>query len=171
MSRQDSAPFVSSISHSTSDPFRLLVESVLDYAIFMLDPAGRVASWNPGAERIYGYKTDEIVGRHLVDFYPPVDGAEAEAEDELRIVRELGSYENECIRVRKDGSQFWAITTVSSLKDHFGHHIGYAKVTRDISERRNSVEALRQERDLSTSILQSLPGVYYAYDESGRFLR
>src|SRR5687768_14693987 len=99
MPRHDPSPFISSISHSTSDPFRLLVESVLDYAIFMLDPAGDVASWNPGAERIYQYKTEEIVGQHFSVFYPPAEDNLVEAERELKTVRDLGSFEKECLRV------------------------------------------------------------------------
>jgi PAS domain S-box-containing protein len=164
-------PFLSSLAHHAADPFRLLVESVLDYAIFMVDPAGTIASWNPGAERIFGYKAEEIVGRSMACVYAEEDVASAEPDRELQTVREQGHFEQECLRVRKDGSRFWAIVTVRNLKDHFGRHVGFAKVTRDVSDRKRAEESLRRERDLSTSILESLPGIYCLCDELGRFLR
>lgn len=154
-----------------SDPFQLLVESVLDYAIFMIDPSGCVLSWNPGAERIYGYKAEEIVSRHISVFYPGGDLDKPAAELDLSQVREGGRYEKECVRVRKDGSRFWAVTTTSSLTDATGRHVGYAKVTRDITERKNVLDKLRSERNLSNSILSSLPGVFYVCDEAGKFIR
>ena len=113
-------PFLSSLAHHAADPFRLLVESVVDYAIFMLDPAGNVASWNPGAEQIYGYKAEQIVGQHFSCFCPPEDVASGGPERELQAALQQGRCEQERLRVRQDGSRFWAVVTVTDLKDLFG---------------------------------------------------
>src|SRR5580698_8051840 len=166
-----SAPFMSSLAHHAADPFRLLVESVAEYAIFMLDPSGCVVSWNPAAERIFGYRADEIVNKHFSRLFAEEDIAANEPRRTLEHALERGNYAQETRRVRKDGSLFWAITTISDLRDFFGNHAGFAEVTRDISERKLAQEALDRERDLSAAILGSLPGVYYMYDESGHFLR
>ena len=163
-------PFLSTIAHHAADPFRLLVESVVEYAIFMLDPAGRVASWNPGAERTFGYSDEEIIGRPYSTFLPFVDGERA-AEASISEARGRGALSSEGIRHRKDGSPFHAETTISDLKDYFGNHAGFSVVTRDITERKRAEEAVRQERDFSNALLESLPGVYYMYDETGRFIR
>jgi PAS domain S-box-containing protein len=171
MSKRGTTPFMSAIAHHAADPFRLLIESVVDYAIFILDPAGNVASWNPGAERIYGYRAEQIVGRHFSCFYCPEDAASGAPGRELQCALQDGHDERECMRVRQDGSRFHAISTISDLKDFFGQHAGFAKVTRDITDRKHAEEVVRRERDLSAAILGSLPGVYYMYDEQGRFLR
>ncbi|NOT08611.1 MAG: PAS domain S-box protein, partial [Gemmatimonadales bacterium] len=160
-----------SLAHHAADPFRLLVESVADYAIYMVDPAGLVASWNPAAERIYGYRAEEIIGRPFGVFYPPEDVVAGMAEDARQRALAAGHYEFECTRVRKDASRFWAVVSISDLKDYFGNHAGFSVVTRDITERKEAEEAVRRERDLSAATLASLPGVYYMYDEAGHFLR
>ena len=162
-------PFLTTLAHHAADPFRLLVESVVEYAIFMLDPAGRVASWNPGAERIYGYSDAEAIGRHFRDFQET--GSHLAADMAIATAQERGAHISEGTRVRKGGSTFDAEVTVSDLKDYFGNHAGFSVVTRDITERKRAAEAVEQERDLSRAILESLPGVYYMYDMSGRFLR
>lgn len=149
---EDRTPFLSSLAHHAADPFRLLVESVVDYAIFMLDPSGLVASWNPGAERIYGYTADEVVGRHFSRFCVDPDKV-----CELERVAHEGRVLQECERVRKDGSRFWAMVTVTALKDHFGNHIGFAKVTRDITERRQAMEQLRAGEERYRSLVQVSP--------------
>ncbi len=164
-------PFLTSLAHHAADPFRLLVESVVEYAIFMVDPAGNVASWNPGAERIYGYRADEIVEQPYARFFTDDEIAEQQPLEALQLAREYGQCQQEGLRVRKDGSQFWAEVTSSNLKDYFGNDAGFSVVTRDVTERRDTLNAVRRERDLSAAVLSSLPGVYYVYDEQGRFLR
>ncbi len=114
--------------------FRLLVESVKDYAIFVLDEHGIVRSWNAGAERIKQYRPDEIIGRHFSAFYPAEDVAAGKPNDLLRLALSEGRLEDFGWRVRKDGSQFWASVDISALRDASGLHIGFAKVTRDLTE-------------------------------------
>jgi PAS domain S-box-containing protein len=119
--------------------FRLLVQAVQDYAIFMLDPDGYVISWNAGAQRINGYTSDEIIGRHFRTFYPPEVQAARHPENELELARRNGHYEEEGWRIRKDGRRFWASVVITAVHDQQGRHIGFAKVTRDIDERRQMV--------------------------------
>src|SRR5829696_7173334 len=116
--------------------FRLLVDGVKDYAIFMLDPDGKVASWNEGAHRIKGYRQQEILGRHFSVFYPEEDLKRSKPERALEIAQGKGSYEEEGWRVRKDGSRFWASVLITALWDEAGGLRGFAKVTRDITERK-----------------------------------
>jgi len=120
----------------SEERFRLLIESVKDYAIFMLDTQGRVASWNAGAERIKGYRADEIIGEHFRIFYHEDARRKKWPEEELRRARELGRFEDEGPRIRKDGATFWANVVITPVHDHNGVLRGYAKVTRDLSERR-----------------------------------
>lgn len=122
--------------------FRLLVENVEDYAIFMLDPDGRIASWNPGAQRINGYAEDEIVGRHFRTLYPPELQEIRHPEHELDVALSEGHYEEEGWRVRKDGSRFWASVVITAVHDHDGELVGFAKITRDTTERREMLDAL-----------------------------
>jgi PAS domain S-box-containing protein len=120
--------------------FRLMVESVIDYAIFMLDSDGRVASWNAGAQRILGYSADEIVGESLSQFYSREELERGEPQLELEVAKAEGRFEQEGWRVRKDGSTFWANAVVTAVRDDTGKLLGFAKVTRDLTER-NRVEA------------------------------
>ena len=131
----------------SEERFRLLVEGVDDYAIFMLDPEGRVASWNKGAERIEGYGAEEILGRHFSVFYVAEDVQRGHPENELRAANSRGRHEEEGIRVRKDGSRFWASVLITALRDEGGNLRGFSKVVRDISERKRSEEALRRSFD------------------------
>jgi len=119
---------------------RLLVEHVHDYALFMLDPAGRVASWNVGAERINGYSAGEIIGSHLSRFYPPEAVQAGKPDLELRVARETGRFEEEGWRIRKDGSKFWANAVLTAIRDPTGELRGFAKVVRDLTERRKADE-------------------------------
>jgi len=128
----------------SEERFRLLVESVRDYAIFMLDPEGYVATWNAGAERIKGYRASEIVGRHFSVFYPEEKVAERFPEFELETAAREGHFEDEGWRVRKNGSQFWANVVITALRDRTGQLVGFAKVTRDLTERRAAEEAVRR---------------------------
>jgi PAS domain S-box-containing protein len=130
--------------------FRLLVETVRDYAIFMLDPTGHVMSWNAGAQRIKGYRAEEIIGQHFSTFYPPEKVAEHFPEYELEVAARTGHFEDEGWRVKKDGTQFWANVVITALRDEHGTLVGFAKVTRDLTERRAASErALEDARRLA----------------------
>ena len=124
--------------------FRLLVEGVIDYAIYMLDPSGVVINWNPGAERLKGYAADEILGQHFSRFYTKEDRAAGLPAIVLATAAREGRYESEGWRVRKDGSRFWASVVVDAIGNEAGELQGFAKVTRDITERRAAMEALRE---------------------------
>lgn len=129
------------------EQFRRLVHGVQDYAIFLLDPSGHITTWNDGAERAKGYSSAEAIGRHFSIFYTEPDRARDHPADELRIAAEKGRYEEEGWRVRKDGSRFWANVVITALHDDAGTLLGYAKVTRDLSERRAADEALQQANE------------------------
>jgi PAS domain S-box-containing protein len=127
--------------------FRLLVSSVTDYAIIMLDPVGRVTGWNPGAERIKGYAAEEIVGRHFSVFYPPQLAEAGHPQRELELALATGRYQEEGERVRKDGSRFWADVTLTTIFDDAGELQGFVKVMRDVTERKAVGEALRESEE------------------------
>ncbi len=131
----------------SEEVFRLLIEGVTDYAIFMLDPLGHVATWNLGAERIKGYSAEEVIGQHLSIFYPHEVAARGWPEHELEVAASEGRFEDEGWRVRKDGSLFWANVIITAMYDH-GRLSGFSKVTRDLTERRRTEEELRKGRDL-----------------------
>jgi PAS domain S-box-containing protein len=120
--------------------FRLIVESVRDYAIFMIDPTGHVVTWNAGAERMKGYRADEIIGRHFSVFYPEEDLAAGKCEMELECAQAEDRFDDEGWRVRKDGSTFWANVIITALRDANGTLVGFAKVTRDLTLRRRAEE-------------------------------
>jgi diguanylate cyclase (GGDEF)-like protein/PAS domain S-box-containing protein len=133
----------------TEERFRLLVQGVKDYAIFMLDPEGRVLSWNTGAERIKGYPAEEIIGKHLSIFYLPEEVEQGKPEVGLREAAGAeGWHEEEGWRVRKDGSGFWANVATTALRDEHGNLTAFAKVTRDVTERMRAEKALRQAEEL-----------------------
>jgi len=131
-----------------TDLFRLLVSSVRDYAIFLLDPQGHIRSWNTGAQRIKGYNASEIIGKHFSIFYPATDIRRGKPDYELRVAIEEGVYEEEGWRVRKDGSRFWANVVITALRDATGTLVGFAKVTRDLTERKQSEEERARLLDL-----------------------
>ena len=124
--------------------FKLLVQQVRDYAIFVLDLDGRIRSWNEGAKRIKGYEAQEIIGKHFSIFYTRQDLDTEKPAFELRMVNEMGRYEEEGWRVRKDGSRFWANVVITPLRDAFGNLSGYAKVTRDLTVRKLQEEHLQR---------------------------
>ncbi|HLJ94820.1 MAG TPA: PAS domain S-box protein [Gemmataceae bacterium] len=124
--------------------FRLLVEGVRDYAIFLLDPQGRITSWNCGAERIKGYTAAEILGQDFSLFFPPEDVQAGKPARELEQAAAVGKYEEEGWRLRKDGSRFWASVLITALRDQTGKLRGFSKVTRDMTERKLAEEKLRQ---------------------------
>jgi PAS domain S-box-containing protein len=127
----------------SEEVFRLLVASVKDYAIFLLDPEGRITTWNAGAQRIKGYTPEEIIGRHFSAFYPESDVLDQKPERELQIAREYGSVEDEGWRIRKDGTRFWANVVITAVHDEHGELRGFAKVTRDMTERKRADEMQR----------------------------
>jgi PAS domain S-box-containing protein len=131
-------------SRYSDEIFRVLVESIKDYAIFLLDPDGRVATWNQGAENIKGYKADEIIGQHFSRFYPREARETRWPERELEIAAKEGRFADEGIRVRKDGSTFWAYVVITALRDDHGELRGFSKVTRDLTERRALEDRTRQ---------------------------
>ncbi|MFI5228306.1 MAG: PAS domain S-box protein [Gemmatimonadales bacterium] len=124
----------------SDERFRLLVQSVKDYAIFMLDPHGYIATWNEGAQRIKGYTEKEAIGKHFSIFYPKEDVASGKLERELDIATRTGQYAEEGWRIKKDGSRFWASVVITALRDATGKLAGFAKVTRDLTERKAAQE-------------------------------
>ncbi|WP_018448773.1 PAS domain-containing sensor histidine kinase [Rhizobium gallicum] len=131
----------------SEEQFRRLVQGVSDYAIYMLDPNGNVSSWNFGAERIKGYRPQEIIGRHFSTFYTPEDRAAGLPETALSLARAEGRFEREGWRVRKDGSRFWASVVIDVVRDDDGDVLGFAKITRDITEKMETQRALEQARE------------------------
>jgi PAS domain S-box-containing protein len=124
--------------------FRMLVQGVKDYAIYMLDPEGRITNWNAGAQNIKGYSAQEIVGQHFSTFYTETERASGEPERALATALREGKYEREAWRVRKDGSLFWAHVLIDPISDDDGRHIGFAKITRDITDQKRTREELEQ---------------------------
>jgi len=131
----------------SEERFRMLVSGVKDYAIFMLDPDGRVATWNSGAERFKGYQENEIIGQPFSRFYTPEDNARMKPAEELRVAAAEGRVEDEGWRVRKDGSRFWADVVITALRDSQGKLLGFSKITRDITERKQTQEALVKAKE------------------------
>jgi PAS domain S-box-containing protein len=129
------------------DPFRLLVQSIVDYAIYMLDPNGHVTSWNEGAERIKGYPTSEIMGQHFSRFYTEEDREAGVPTTALETARRAGRYEAEGWRVRKNGSRFWASVVIDAIHNDKGELVGFAKITRDMTEKREAQRALEESRE------------------------
>jgi PAS domain S-box-containing protein len=147
---------------------RIFVDSVRDYALFMLDPGGRIISWNAGAEAIKGYTAQEIVGSHFTRFYPPEALARGLPAHELEVAAATGRFEDEGWRVRKDGTQFWANVVITALRDGAGRLIGYAKVTRDLTERRHQEETLRQSNERFRSLVEGVKDyAIYLLDAQG----
>lgn len=128
-----------------SELLQLLVDSVKDYAIIMLDPRGNVISWSPTAERLMGWRHDEIIGQHFSRFYPAEDIEQGKTEMELRVATQEGRFEDEGWRVRKDGSRFWANVVITPLRDRDGRLRGFGKVTRDLTDRRNAEEKIKRQ--------------------------
>lgn len=156
-------------SSTPSDLFHLLVDSVRDYALFMLAPDGRILTWNTGAQRIKGYRSDEIVGRHFSVFYPSTDVRAGKPEYELRHAAETGRFEDEGWRIRKDGRRFWANVIITPVRDSHNTLVGFAKITRDLSERKQAeVEreilleaerAARERAEAASARLDALQGI------------
>ncbi len=149
------------------NPYELLIQGVVDYAIFMLDPDGRVASWNPGAQRIKGYAAGEIIGAHFSRFYPDEERAAGVPAKALRTAAETGRFSAEGWRVRKDGSRFWAMVVIDPIR-HDGKLVGFAKVTRDMTEQRNAqLAALESERRFRLLVEGVVDYAIYMLDPDG----
>ena len=160
---QPAAPGLIAKLWSGDIPFRLLVSTITDYAIFFLDCTGRVVTWNDGAKRIKGYQADEIIGRHFSCFYPPEDIAQGKPDRELQIAAADGRYQDDGWRVRKDGSRFWANVVITALHDATGQLLGFGKVTRDMTAQRNAAEKFR-------NLLEATPDALVVVDQQGRIV-
>jgi PAS domain S-box-containing protein len=136
-----------SVHSLVEEQFRLLVQGVTDYAIYMLSPEGLVTSWNAGAERIKGYRSDEIVGKHFSQFYTPEDREQGRPQQALETAVREGRFEYEGWRVRKDGTRFWSHVIIDPIRDDQGELLGFAKITRDVTERKTNQEALDRARE------------------------
>ncbi len=155
----------SSLSSNRAD---LLVQSITDYAIYMLDPQGIVRSWNTGAERLKGYDAHEIVGQHFSRFYSEEDRANELPQRALWVALNEGRFNAEGWRFRKDGSRFWASVVIDPVRDEAGNHIGFAKITRDLTERREAEQALRQSEERFRLLVQGVTDyAIYMLDPEG----
>ena len=152
----------------SEERFRLLVEDVKDYAIFMLDPEGRVASWNAGAQHIKGYTAEEIVGQHFSRFYAEDDIRRRKPEEELRIAASEGKLEDEGWRLRKDGSRFWADVVITAIRNPKGDLLGFAKITRDFTERKATEERLERSESRFRALFEFSPDAIVVTDHQGR---
>ncbi len=147
--------------------YRVLIDSVKDYAIFLLDAKGRIATWNAGAERIKGYGAQEIIGRHFSVFYPEDVVASGYPDEALRHAAEHGRWEDEGWRVRKDGSRLWANVVITALRDEAGELIGFAKITRDLTERRRNEEQLRQSEERLRRLMDAIGDAIFMLNPQG----
>jgi PAS domain S-box-containing protein len=156
-------------TQSADGRYRLLVEGITDYAIYLLDSDGMVTSLNRGAERFKGYCESEIVGQHFSRFYTEEDKAIDLPQTALRTAREEGRFEQEGWRVRKDGTRFWAHVVIDPIRDFEGTLVGYAKITRDLTERRRAEEQLRESQEQLRLLVQGVTDyALYMLDLNGR---
>jgi PAS domain S-box-containing protein len=144
------------IDDSLDPRLQLLIDAVSDYGIFMLDPGGHIVSWNAGAERLKGYSREEILGKHFSVFYPLEAVASGWPQEELRRATALGRFEDEGWRIRKDGTRFWANVIITALREADGRLAGFAKITRDLTERRRHEEELRQSEQRLRLLVESV---------------
>src|SRR5262245_24277809 len=148
--------------------FRLLVDAVVDYAICMLDSNGIVSSWNSGAERIKGYAADEIIGQHFSRFYTEEDRRTGQPQIALDTAAREGRFEREAWRVRKNGTRFWAHVVIDAIRSPAGKLLGFAKITRDLSERRQAQEALRNSEQRFRLLVEGVTDyALYMLDPTG----
>src|SRR4051812_18562605 len=143
-------------AHATEKRFQLLVNAVTDYAIYMLEPSGHIATWNAGARRFKGYEAGEIIGRHFSAFFTDEDKASDLPGRILRAAAERGRFETEGWRVRKDGTRFWAQVVVDPIRAEDGILLGFAKITRDITEKRAAQQALHESEQRFRMLVQGV---------------
>src|SRR5262245_46958908 len=155
---------------NSEERFRLLVDRVRDHAISMLDPEGTIVSWNEGAKRIKGYRADEIIGQNMSRFYAPDDIAAGHPQRLLSLAAREGRTEEEGWRVRKGGQLFWADVVITALRDESGRLRGFAKVTRDLTERKKAEEALRESQQRLRAIFDNSPSILFLKDTNGVYL-
>ncbi|CDN49466.1 hybrid sensor histidine kinase/response regulator [Neorhizobium galegae] len=164
-----SVPQSYDVSLLDDERYRLLVDSITDYAIYMLDPEGKIASWNPGAQRFKGYEAWEILGEHFSRFYTPEDRLARAPEHALRMAATEGRFEREGWRVRKDGSRFWAHVIIDPIWSRSGELLGFAKVTRDLTERKRAEAELRLSEEKFQILVQGVTDyALYMLDPDGR---
>jgi PAS domain S-box-containing protein len=167
LERTTDGPLASPAMRDSERNYRLLVDGVTDYAIYMLDKDGLVTSWNSGAKRIKQYTADEIIGRHYRAFYTELERANEEPERNLRIAERDGRFEAHAWRTRKDGSQFWANVVIEPLRDENGGLIGFAKVTSDITERRDSERKIREAGERINALIETVVDGVIQIDKLG----
>jgi diguanylate cyclase (GGDEF)-like protein/PAS domain S-box-containing protein len=156
------------VLRGSEERFRLLVEGVKDYAIFMLDTEGRITTWNAGAQRIKGYEAEEVMGQHFSIFYLPKDIERGHPEEELRLAQEQGRYEEEGLRVRKNGSHFWASVLITALWDEEGNLRGFSKVVREVTERKEDEKKRREAEKRYRTLVERIPAIVYVEHANGR---
>ena len=153
---------------SDASRFQLLVQGIVDYAIYMVSREGIVTSWNAGAQRIKGYEPDEIIGQHFSRFFTPEDRSAGLPQRALAIARQVGRFESEGWRVRKNGSRFWVSAVLDAIHDEDGAFIGFAKITRDLTERQAAQQALiDSERRFRMLVQGVVDYAIYLLDPSG----
>ena len=143
-------------SKSNEGRFRMLIDAITDYAIYMLDPDGTITSWNPGARRFKGYEESEIIGENFSRFYTEEDRKAGRPQRALAIAENEGRFETEGWRVRKDGTKFWALAIIDPIRDNAGRLVGFAKITRDLTERRKAETTLRENQEQFRLLVQGV---------------
>ncbi len=152
----------------SEERFRAMVAGVKDYAIFMLDPQGRVSTWNVGAQRVKGYTAEEILGEHFSRFYTEEDKERGKPDFELKTAASVGQFEDEGWRVRKDGSRFWANVMITAVRDKNGELLGFSKVSRDFTDRKRAEEDVRRSEAQFRALFEFSPDAIIASDRDGR---
>ncbi len=155
---------------ASEEQFKLLVQGVIDYAIIILDPKGYMKSWNVGAERITGYRAEEVIGRHISCFYTPKDKETGLPERHLTEAEKEGRMQDEGWRVHKDGSLFWASVVITALRDEEGKLRGFSKITRNLTERKQKEDEIKKQREFLQKILDNIPVMIICYDPEMKFL-
>src|SRR5438067_1862319 len=156
---------------TTAEEFALLVSAVEDYAIFLLSPTGEIRSWNPGASGTFGYEASETLGKSFAMFYPEADVAGGKPRHELEVAAREGRIEDEGWRVRKGGELFWVNTVITAVHGAGGEVRGFAKVTRDLTRRRNAEERLRQSEEMFRLLVDSVQDyAIFMLDPTGRVI-
>ena len=168
-SKQTAQPATPGI-HPDGQLLHILVDCVHDYAIFQLDAKGNVKTWNAAAHGIKGYLPEEIIGRHFSVFYPPEDVANGNPEKQLKIAEEMGRSEDVGWRLRKDGSRFWADVVITAIRDSTGNLLGFAKIMRDITDRKNSEMELRRSEAHARMLFENSPDAVLVCDTKGRII-